>query len=124
MYDFNCRSENEPTYVDSPTVDTKLQSFLQEIDILLSTEQGTVFGNRNFGADVERMLWSTTYNAIAIGVNIGRQIAENCLASKFFKWEADFAIIKGTSRDIGVLTINIKDIENETEIAKPQFVFK
>lgn len=123
-FDFNCRSDNEVLYAASYTVDTLLEAFLQEIDVLLSTDNGTVLGMRYFGANVEQLLWKTSYNATTIGVNLGRQISENCLAGQHFKWTSAFSIVKGTGRDIGYLTINIKDINTNDDISSQQFIFK
>lgn len=124
MYDFNCRDINEPFFQDSPVVETKLAAFLQEIDILLSTEHSTVFGKRNFGNDVEKMLWKTTYNSTAISRSIGRAIADNCSTGENFEWQTDFAVTKGTNRDIGILTVTIKDKETKEELTTSNYVFK
>ena len=123
-YDFNCRNDEEVLYSSSYTVDTLLEAFLQEIDIFLSTEKGSVLGYRYFGANTEEMLWKTSYTASAIGSTIGRQLEENCLAGRHFKWNAEFSISKGTSKDIGFLTVNIANKETLENLSSQQFIFK
>lgn len=121
--DFNARSEEEQLYIDYPEISDPLQEFLQELDILLSIDKGSVMGQRSLGADMERMLWSTSFNAELIEHKISEAIEVNCQARVNFKWDAKVELLQGTNKDIGVVTIHIKNQEGVL-VDKSTYVFK
>jgi hypothetical protein len=120
--DFNSFSDDFLTMPQILTSDLDL--FLSELNILFSTERGSIFGKRTTGNSIEQLLWKTSYNEDYIKSDISRQIEENCLSSQFFNWSVDFKVAKGVSRDIGELTINISNKNSSTVIAAPIWVFK
>lgn len=121
--DFNARSIDEQLYVDYPEISDPLQEFLQELDILFSIEKGTVFCQRSMGADIERMLWSTSFNASLMEHRVIEAIETNCQARLNFKWEVTVSLLNGVNRDIGVITIHIKTKE-DVLIEEQTYVFK
>lgn len=121
--DFNARSIDEQLYIDNPVIDTMLELFLQEIDILFSTEKGSIFGNREWGLNIESFLWQTTFDAMYIQNVIKNEINNNCYTATEFQYSVNVELVKGSSKDIGVITIHIKNSENEL-VAQPQFIFK
>lgn len=123
MSDFNARSKEENIYVDDPEIRNPLELFLQEVDILFSTEKMSVLGKRDFGLSLEHMLWSTTFNSPYIESVIRQSIEENCYMASEFSWKVTVDLIKGSNRDIGVIDIHIKNAE-DTLLAKTSFVFK
>lgn len=121
--DFNARSIEEQLYVDYPEISDPLQEFLQELDILFSIDKGTVFCQRSIGADIERMLWSTSFNASLIEHRISEAIELNCQSKITFIWDASVSLLKGMNKDIGVITIHIKNQDNVL-IEESTYVFK
>lgn len=103
---------------------TKLNLFLSELHVLFSTEKGSVLGNRNFGNSIEHYLWSTTYNSSLIVSSVTQNILDFCLTNTYFSWEVQFNMIKGISKDIGVVDVIIKNFEDNSTIANPQWIFK
>lgn len=123
MQDFNARASDEILYKDSPDVTSEIDLFLQELDVLFSIEQGTVFGNRKMGLSLEQMLWSTSFNADMISVKIQEDVESACLMNQLFQWEVDVQLLRGVVRDIGVITIIIKNSDGSIA-ASPTFIFK
>ena len=121
--DFNARLEDESLWIDYPEITLSLDTFLQELDILFSTEPFTVMGKRSFGLSLEHMLWSTSFNADYMKSKISEQIKDACSTGHDFNWQIEIQLYKGTSRDIGVITIHIKNNDNAI-VAAPTFVFK
>lgn len=121
--DFNIRKHTEILYKDTPVITSSLDLFLQEIDLVLSTDNGTVMSDRNFGLNIETLLWKTTYNEKAIESLIRDQIKTNCLNGNSFNWDIKFSVSKGTNRDIGVLEVDIKNKDN-VQLSRTNIVFK
>lgn len=123
--DFNSINISEvPHVTNEPVVDTVLDLFLQEIDILLKTPAASVFGNRKLGNDVERLLWKTDSNADYMRVKLSEQIRQNCYSHEYFEWTVDVKLFVGTSKDIGLFDITIKDKFDKTTIATKKFQFR
>lgn len=121
--DFNVRAESEQLFVDYPEISDPLQEFLQELDILFEIEKGTVLGQRNMGADLERMLWTTSFNASLIQHKVTEAIELYCQSRIEFDWNAEVQLMKGSTRDIGVISIYIKNKDGATLIEQT-YVFK
>lgn len=122
--DFNVRTPNELLFVEYPEIKKNLDLFLQEIDIVISTPNGSIMGNRNFGVDLEAMLWQTNYNENTILGVVREQIKMNCNSGQFFNWDVKFSVTKGSIRDIGLLDVTIKEKQNNEIIARTNYVFK
>lgn len=122
--DFNIRDVEEMLYIDEFSVERKLDLFLQEIDIVLYTPKGSILGQRDFGFDIEELLWQTTYNAGVIENAIKEQIVKNCSMSKYFNYKVTFGIMRGINRDIGDLTITISSLEDTQVVSQVNYVFK
>lgn len=123
MSDFNTRTPDDQLYQDIPEITDHLDLFLHELDILFDTEQHTVFGQRKFGQSLEKLLWATSFSHSYIQGQITQSIKDSCSTESEWRWSVDVQLMKGVSKDIGVLTIHIKNSEN-TIVASPQFVFK
>jgi len=123
MSDFNIRTANEALFVADPEIRSALDLFLQEIDILLSTEKGTIFGKRDLGFNIESLLWKTDFSAGYIESLIKGEITKNCLTAQDFTWSVKVSIVNGTSKDIGVVDVMIKG-QTDNLLAQPRFIFK
>lgn len=122
--DFNCRSIDEQLYVNSPEITFMLDIFLQEIDVIFSTEKSTVFGHRAFGINIEHLLWSTSFNSEYLSSMIKQEIQRSSVAATNFRYDVNVSLMKGVSRDIGVIELHIKTHEDNTIIAKQKYIFK
>jgi len=123
MSDFNGRMETEKFYVDSVIITDNLDSFLQEIDIIFSTEKGSVVGNRGFGQNLEHLLWTTSFTHDYIEGQLSEDIKKYCNSHKYFIFKIKVSLMKGSSKDIGVIDIHISD-KSKTLLVSSQFLFK
>ena len=123
MSDFNARSSDEQLWLAEPEIISELDLFLQELDILFSFEIGQVMGHRKLGTSLEHMLWSTSFNATYMTAILTDQISDTCFSGINFNWSVEVQILKGVTRDIGVISIHIKNKEN-VQLSEQTFVFK
>jgi hypothetical protein len=121
--DFNARSEDELLFKDFPVVESPLDSFLQELDIIFSTDQGSVFGQRGFGQSLEHLLWSTSINNEILQAKIKEAIIKWCSSAAEFSWSVKVSLLQGVSRDIGIIDVSVKNVE-QTQLAIKSYVFK
>lgn len=121
--DFNARSVDENLYTEDPEVYDLVRIFLQEIDILFGTEPGTVYGQRGVGIPFESMLWKTKFRPTYLESIIEQGIKKNCYTNEFFQWKVNVELTKGSTKDIGLVTIHITD-DKGNSIATTQFLFK
>jgi len=118
LRDIYCISENETRFnYDKLEVVSELEEVIQQIDVLLFTKPGDVLNMPNFGIDLEKYLFSTSYNESVIENNIRNQIdsfiyAPNFnidISVKFQTWEQNVAMI---------LDITVKDKMGNSESIK------
>jgi hypothetical protein len=121
--DFNARSKSENLYTEDPEVLDLLSLFLQEVDVLFSTEPGSVYGNRAVGVPFEEMLWKTNFRPSYIESIISQSIQKYCYTSEYFQWKVEVKLTKGVQQDIGLITIHIQD-NNGNPVARTEFLFK
>lgn len=124
MLDFNIRSEDDDLFVNSYGIDTYLDCFLQEIDIIIYTIKQSILFNREFGSDIEKYLWHTNVNSAKIESMIREQIEKYSSLSEMFTWSVKFDIVKGDSRDIGVLDVNISEKQSNVTIASQKYILR
>ncbi len=124
MSDFNIRTNDDQLFQVSPEIRKPLDLFLQEIDILFDTEQGQIFGQRSFGYQLEQLIWKTGLSEDSIESLATAQIKENCFSEKEFNWTLTVQIMKGSSKDIGVIDLSIRNRSDNALIAQPRFIFK
>lgn len=120
--DFNVFNEIE--FEMTPIIKNKLDLMLTELNVLFGTSKGRIFCNRKFGQQLENYLWDTTYNTEYIRSQCILEVEENCAMTEYFDVSIDFNVVEGVSRDIGILSIKIKDKGSEVVISNPQWVFK
>lgn len=124
MLDFNIRSEDDELFVNSYGVDSYLDCFLQEIDIIIYTIKQSILFNREFGSDIERYLWHTNVNSMQIEYAIHEQIEKYSSLSTKFDWAVKFNIVKGNSRDIGVLDVKISEKQTNVIVASQKYILR
>lgn len=107
--DFNVRNYLEQVYIDTPEIVDFIDLFVQEIDILFNTDKYEIFGKNDFGIDIEKKLWKTNIRADLLASDIEQAIINHCESQQFFDFTVDVKMIRGISRDIGVVEITIKE---------------
>ena len=122
--DFNANDISKPHVNKDSQIDISLDLFLQELDIVFKTPKGEVFGNREFGNSTERLLWKTTFNKDYIKVSIAEEIKKSCFMNEYYNWSVDVKLLRGTTRDIALIDIVIKDKLDETTLATKKFQFR
>jgi phage baseplate assembly protein W len=94
-------------------VDENLDTIIDKIEMILFTNKGEVFGDSNFGADIELNLWSSNISADKIKVEVMNQIKTYIPELSPSSYNVNFYIIKGELRDIGV--VHVKLLGNEVK---------
>lgn len=122
--DFNSRNISTSHISKEPVIDHQFDLFLQELDILFKTPRGSVFGNREFGQSTEDLLWKTNMNTDYMKISITEQIKSSCYMNEYYKWSVDVKVLKGTSRDIGLIDIVIRDLTTDAELTTKKFQFR
>ncbi len=122
--DFNIRQKNEAQYSDAPVITNELELFLQEIDVLFSTDEFEVLGNEGLGMSLEKFLgkWGLGNNQIKSFVI--KKIQENCYMNEVFNWSVDVAFQQGQISDIMLLDVVIKDQSNTKILKKLSFIYR
>lgn len=121
--DFNARKESENLYTEDPEILGSLELFLQEIDVIFSTEPGSVYGQRAVGIPFEELLWKTNFRPSYLESIVEQAIKKYCYMNEEFKWNCDVQLAKGSTKDIGLVTIHIQN-SNGDDLAKTEFLFK
>lgn len=121
--DFNARSVDDPLWSENPDINAGLDLFLHELEIIFAINKTSILGNREYGMSIEYMLWSTSFNAEHMQNVISDQIYAACYSAKDFRWSVEVQLVKGLSKDIGIITVSISDKEDQI-IATPKYVFK
>ena len=102
-------------------LDSDLDCALQEIDILLSTENTELIGYPSFGTEFESFLWTLTPTTNEIEKYIKNKIStETYFASKFRLYvKANF--VEGTYRSIYYIQIALYDDYGHSGIREYQY---
>lgn len=121
--DFNIRSEDERLYTDNPVITDVKALFLQELDVLFSTEKFDSLSYPEMDNKIEQLLWKTNMSTETVKNSITNAIKSSCYMHEYFEWSVSIELYKGSIRDIAVIDINIS--ANMSEPATTlQFIFK
>jgi len=108
--DFYTRSENDTIYVvDVLELSDELSILMTQIETCLFTQKGDVIGQRDFGVNLEDLIFTFTKNEAEIKSVLLNQIYSYCpLASKY---RVDISVIfkKSDQRDVGYIDVIIND---------------
>jgi hypothetical protein len=87
---------SDPIYnPDGIDEDNEVEIFLQQLDMILSTKKGSVFGDPEFGLSLEQYLWSFSGGSGAIKQEIYQQITRYTDNIENIDFEIDVNFIKG-----------------------------
>lgn len=96
-----------PTYVTG-LIETNdvVDVVIQKLEMILFTNKGET-SDPGFGADMERLLWSTNLASESIKSELISQISKYVQELNTSMYEVTVELYEGTTRDIGIVTINI-----------------
>jgi hypothetical protein len=79
--------------------------------MLLYTNKGDVFGDPDFGTNLEYLLWSTNVPVEKIKNEIQTQINKYVSELNTYQYKLSVELFEGTVRDILFINVTIKDNE-------------
>ena len=92
-------------------LDSDLDCALQEIDILLNTENTELLGYTNYGVNIDQFLWALTPTTTDLQQYIQNKISEYCVYANKFDVDVDCKFFQGEYRSIYLITIKLTDTE-------------
>lgn len=108
--DFNIRGDEHPKYNEKRIIEDRTIEFvIQKLENILFTNKGDVFGDLEFGANLEYYLWSTNVPVKKIKYEIKKQIDTYLNELNKFGYDLDVYLFNGTIRDIMYVNFKIKD---------------
>jgi hypothetical protein len=116
MLDFNIRSNSELSesvvnYSAEPIITDRLQLFLQELDVLFSTDKYECLSYPEIDNNIESLIWKTKLSADSVKSALTTAISTNCMMSEYFNYSMQVKLYKGALRDIVEITIDIKNTD-------------
>ena len=75
--------------------DNNVEIFLQQLDMILSTKKGSLFGDPEFGLSLDQYLWSFAGGSGTIKQEIYQQISQYTDNTESIDFEIDVNFIKG-----------------------------
>lgn len=107
------RDENDPYY--NPTIldySNEVESVISQIKMILGTVPGQVFGNRQFGVDLEEMVFNTKISADRVMEKVNDQIHEYVKHEKNISVYCDINFgDSGKGYDYAILDIYINGVK-------------
>lgn len=86
-------------------VENELSQLLIQIETLLFTNKGDVLGDSEFGADLEKMIYSFNFNEFEVKKAIEDQIERYCPLASKYNTKVEIEFTRGEVRDIAQLNI-------------------
>jgi hypothetical protein len=109
LNDFSIRFDGHPKYNKNKLIETDpLETIIQKLEMVLYTNKGDVYGDPNFGADLENYLWSTDVATDVIEDEINKQIRTYIPELKSMGYLIEVNFFESDFRDIMQVKINIK----------------
>ncbi len=114
IHDFYIKYPQHPRYLeDEIEEENSVEVLINQLEVLLFTNRGEVFGLPDFGANIPYWLWKT---------NVSAQVIEDDIRNQISKWIPDLDVVgytlrveiqQGTVQDIGLITITVGEKEIE-----------
>lgn len=92
----------------SLVIDNPIDAAIQELDLLLSTDQTQLIGHPEFGVNMEQFLWQMTPSPNEVKSYLNKKILENTFWCNRLNIDISVDVVKGTIRNIYVIYIDIK----------------
>jgi hypothetical protein len=107
--DIYLRTPEDPNFDFSQLeVEDSVANFVQYIEMLLTTSKGEVFGDPEFGCNLEAYLWNQTISTGSIMTEINREILLHCPEScGNIPYELEISFFKGDLYDTMIVDIII-----------------
>jgi len=120
--DVYLRIPSDPNYdPDQIEVEDRVQNFVQYIEMLLTTSKGEVFGDPEFGCNLEAYVWNQTISTGSIMSELNREILIHCPeSSKDIPFKIDISFFKGDLYDTMIVDIEIDGTKVLGIAATPQ----
>jgi hypothetical protein len=87
--------------------DNEVEIFLQQLDMILSTKKGSVFGDPEFGLALEQYLWTFSGGSGSIKQEIYQQITQYTDNIENIDYEIDVNFIQGEIYDSILVDVKI-----------------
>lgn len=109
LRDFTIRWPGHPKYKSTRILeDDNLEVITQKLEMILFTNQGELFGDDNFGANLEYYLWSTNMSNNTLKENVSNQIATYIPELALMGYTFNLKLFEGNVRDIMYLNFEIQ----------------
>lgn len=113
LKDIYIKNEDNPNYTDIIETNNILDNIINKIYMILLTNKGDVISDYDFGADIPKYLWSTTFPADIIKEEIEKQFSEYIPELIKSKYNINVYLYQGKIQDVGVISIDLgADIVN------------
>jgi len=109
--DFNIYAPDEYGFNNGINIKQGYHLFIQEIQYLFDTEKGDVFGS-DFGSEARKMIWRQNVSEQTVSETLTREIKQYCDKSNDYRFRIDVKFMKGSSRDMAVVDIDIETSED------------
>lgn len=101
----------------SLVIDNPIDAAIQELDLILGTENTELIGYPKFGVNMEQFLWQLTPSPNEVKSYIQNKIVENTFWCNKLNVSIDVNTMSGTLRDIYEVSITLK-LPGENSIGK------
>lgn len=101
----------------SLVIDNPIDAAIQELDLILGTENTELIGYPKFGVNMEQFLWQLTPSPNEVKSYIQNKIVENTFWCNKLNVSIDVNTMSGTLRDIYEVLITLK-LPGENSIGK------
>lgn len=108
--DFVIRSTTHPRYnYNNITENRPIEVLLQKLENILQSNKGDVFGDPDYGCNLEHYLWRTDAPKESIRRTIYEQVNKYIAELFNYGFEATVELYEGTYRDIMYVNITVQD---------------
>jgi hypothetical protein len=106
MIDIYSRYDGDPNFEEFVLeVNDDFDVFVQQIEMVLTTNKTEVLGDHTFGGSLEDYIHSFNFNENQLKSEISNLINKYCTLSQKFNYSVDVKFFKGSIRDIGLIDI-------------------
>lgn len=113
LRDCYCIPEDESRYdINALEIQDELTEILLQIDLLLFTDEGEVFGLPTFGCNLETILFSTTYNEQYIANTIDDKIKAYVYMDGRYKVSTNVEFVQWKNNVAMILDIKVSDSQS------------
>ncbi len=112
--DFNIYAPDEYGYNLGVILKQGIPLFIQEIQFLLDTDKGDIFGS-DFGSDARKMIWRHNSTEQQVSALLTNEIKQYCDMANKYRFKLDVKFMQGEQRDLAVVDITIEAHEESVK---------